>query len=198
MEEMNKAEESRAVSSEGTAAKKKISERSMTMTLFATLISIVLISALLVTTTWAWFTESVTTADNSISSAYCSVETVVSRDGIAVVGDVDGSFTSYSLEAGVEYTVTVTVTGSGRGGYLRLFFGSESRDPSYTDITTSDSYIAITPDDDTNVSSFAITLENAGKLIIESRWGNYRFDPADVLSGERYLYKDSTGELVKL
>lgn len=198
MQKMNEAQEKRKSEEGSVAVKRKISEKSMTMTLFATLISIVLISALLVTTTWAWFSESVTTSENTITSATCTVDTVVSEGGSALLGTPTADGMKYTLLGGVEYTVVAKVTGTGTGGYLKLCFESDATPAKYSEVILSNSYVEKTPEDDTNTITFTISVESGSDVIIKSYWGNHGIDTPDIYSGEKYLYKESTGELVKL
>ena len=196
MKALNSPENKEQSSDSGAAAKRKMSEHRMTMTLFAMVISIILSSALLVTTTWAWYTESITAPESSISSAYCTVDTVLDEDGAAVVGAKMGYGTAYSLRAGVEYTVTLTVEGTGNGGYAKLYFGPESGTPRFTQVIPSDNSDSRVQVDCSNVITFKITLENDGDIIFKSCWGDHKMSNPDITDGGTYLYKESTGELV--
>ena len=187
MKEMNSENASAGSQSSVAIAKKKITERSMTMLLFATVISIVLISALLVTTTWAWFTESVSAADNSISSAYVTIDTVVDESGTPILSTASGSTLTYELSSGVEYTVTITVVGTGKGGYVRLYYGTMTNEVGCTEVVLSDTYTGMSVADDINTMSFTISLEEAGTVIIKTAWGDHGRDDAEIVSGGKYI-----------
>ena len=189
LEKMKAMESESAARRDASAAvieKNKLSERSMTMMLFSTVISIILVSALLVTTTWAWFTESVTASDNSITSAYCTVDAIVDESGTAVVPTSSSDALTYELSGGVEYTVTVTVSGIGKGGYMKLYYGSDSGEASYTEVVLSDTYVSRTAENDTNSISFTLSLEEAGTVILKSSWGDHGRDDPEIISGGSY------------
>ena len=159
---------------------KKISDRSITVSMLACVFGILIMASLLVTTTWAWFTGSVGSSENSIESAYCTVESVIDENGAEVEFTPLSSGKVYSLSGGVEYTFTMTVEGTASGGYCKLIVG-EDGGVHYTQS------IAPASSETDGKLSFTVTFDNDVTLTVKTGWGIHT-KTAEFTSGRSYVY----------
>ena len=83
----------------------KVTEKHLRRVLISSICSILLCMTCLASTTWAWFTVSIENTDNVIQIATATASVQISP---AAETDENGA---YILNAGEDYTVTVTVSG---------------------------------------------------------------------------------------
>lgn len=83
----------------------KVTEKHLRRVLISSICSILLCMACLASTTWAWFTVGIENTDNVIEMATATASVQISPVAIT---DENGA---YILNAGENYTVTVTVSG---------------------------------------------------------------------------------------
>ncbi len=97
----------------------KITYDSLKKIVLISVIGIVFSAACLVSLTWAWFSDSVSTTAISIKTTEYGIQQLSVTENGNVITPVEG--TSYSLEAGKLYTVSITAKGNTRDvGYFTV------------------------------------------------------------------------------
>ena len=160
--------------------------------MLACVFGLLITAALLVTTTFAWFANSVSAPENYITSSYCTVEAVVDDQGFEIAPIKIGSDDVYSLSAGVKYTFKVTVEGTASGGYIKLYLGDAPTVAYYSANIYSDSYIAENGYSDNNYISFSITFDSDKRLTLKSGWGLHRNTDFKLEDGKDYRFNELT------
>lgn len=94
----------------------KVTEKHLQRVLISSVCSFLLCMTCLVSTTWAWFTTSVTSGNNVITVGSFTTQIDVKNDAPQIVSDG-----AYALVAGKIYTVTIKNTGNSKG-YCQISF----------------------------------------------------------------------------
>ena len=102
---------------------KKITQKAFRRMAFSSALGILACIICLAGMTWAWFTDSVTSSGNTITSSHFDVIVTVkdSRDG--EISDESGNFLNYILGAGDSYTVTITAENNAWEGHCIVSVG---------------------------------------------------------------------------
>ena len=161
-----------------TQAKKdeKLSDATFLKLIATSVVSILLCMVALCSTTWAWFSDSLPSNNNKISTAENCDLTVEVTDSNGAAVDISGSVVLSSTEA---YTVTLTLPKDSASGYVIISSGGvEYRSP----------YIERHEEDTPKVISFELLTENASGLTVEfiPRWGIYA-DDSNVAAGGKLV-----------
>lgn len=175
---------------------KKITDKAMTTSMLACVFGLLVTAVLLVTTTWAWFTTDTGSQDNIISSSYCTVEAILDNNGNPLTPTLNGEDQVYTLSAGVEYTVKITVSGSASGGYCKLSFGTDP-EVYYTEVVYSDSYVNRTADpSDINYIFFKISVTTEKELTVRTGWGIHSHENPELWHGGTFVFDDVTKSFI--
>lgn len=169
------------IKSAGNSAAKseKMTDKTF-MKFIVTAISAILVCATgLVSTTWAWYTSTLSSADNKINSATFEIElSIVNTETGVSVEVVDSTVDYYSLEKGT-YTVTVnrTADSTATAGYAIITDLSNDTNKHYTAALTS------------SLTSLTFTIEakrdTAITVGVKSNWGSPAAD--ELLSNGKTL-----------
>ncbi|MDO4810912.1 MAG: hypothetical protein Q3985_03085 [Eubacteriales bacterium] len=95
---------------------KKVTEQDMTRSIVASVIGIVVCLICLIGTTWAWYTDTVTSQVITIQAANYDVDVEV-KDGDTTVSSSNGT---YTLDPSKTYTVTLKAKGTGKTGFCKV------------------------------------------------------------------------------
>ena len=122
----------------------------------------------LCSTTWCWFSDSAPSSDNRILTASeCLLSVTLTEDGTEITGIEDGVL----LEAGVSYTVTLSLPPETASGYCLIEAGDTLY---YTD------YIQRHSGSEAQSVSFTLLLATSQEVTFTTRWGIYAKD-SDVV-----------------
>ena len=158
----------------------KMTEKMFMRSIYVSLLSIGLCIAVLCSVTWAWFSDSVSSATNTIKTGNCTVEINVSDQFGNRIDPVDGTDEKYTLSSG-SYLITVTSSGSVNTSYCKLNIANNDY---YTQqISTSE------PD---NAISFTLIFEEDTVLEIYRRWGSYHIPEEERDFFDEGEYSDLT------
>jgi len=190
--------------------KGKVSDKTMTYNIIACVVGVLLCIASLTAVTWAWFADSISSPQNSLASGDYKLEvSIIQTDNSAVV-DPDGeNGYIFELDSDVQYTVTISASGSVSTGYckVKLPGGAEAKDFYTTQIFTSaagsnpsDVSLADAVDTTPESITFTITVVSTNpteKVSFESWWGTLSTPDADrdFSNGGSYEYDVQTQEL---
>lgn len=142
--------------------------------LLALAISILVLLACLCTSSWAWFSQNVSTSNNVIKSvATFDLTVTLSKDGTDIADIEEG----VELLAGETYTVTLSLPKDSASGYVGI---STVGDIYYSD------YILRHTEDTPKTISFTLTVATTQTVEINTFWGIYSFD-SDVVSGVMHI-----------
>ena len=97
----------------------KISDKSFSQLILASVLGILLCTVCLGGLTWAWFSDSVTSNTETLRSATYDIQAEVKKesDGSVVAINEDNT---YTLDAGETYTVKLKATGNASTGYCKV------------------------------------------------------------------------------
>lgn len=159
----------------------KISDKTMTYNIIACVVGVLLCMTSLAAATWAWFSGSVTSSANSVSTGQYSITVSVSdpaaTENSILTPNTDGS---YTLKAGVKYTVSIKGEGTVSTGYCIARFGDNTTKYYSEQIFTEASKKA------PNTIVFEITAAEETNAVFEESWGTYSGDVRDIVSGRAY------------
>lgn len=126
----------------------------------------------LCSTTFAWFSDNVPSVGNSIMAAEeCLLTVTVTKDGGTVLDNIENGV---ELEAGVPYTVKLSLPSGSSSGYCMINAGGTEY---YTD------YIARHDDAEPQTVTFILTVGSTQVVTFRTHWGIYSRD-SDVVNGE--------------
>ncbi|HBF14556.1 MAG TPA: hypothetical protein DDW30_02510 [Clostridiales bacterium] len=141
-------------------------EGNLTKILLPSVLSILLCLVLLCGMTWAWFTSTQSAPAATIMSATYNID-IVAKNGETELSGQNGT---YTLMAGVEYTVTLTASGTAKTGYCKMTL------PNGTSLFTDQIGIG-----EENAFSFKLMLEAGGEVRFSPQWGTCTQDDiADI------------------
>ena len=157
----------------------KVSDKSLSRIILSSIAGILICGVCLASLTWAWFSSSVTSISNNITTASFSPRFIFQPNGTdshpVEVGDG-----SYQLNSGV-YTVTITADGSASTGYCNVKLKLSDNDI-YTYHT-----VQLYPGDGSGGSPstvvFTIKATNTFYLTVTSQWGTYAKPDGEALIG---------------
>ena len=96
----------------------KISDKSFSQLILASVLGILLCTVCLGGLTWAWFSDSVTSNTETLRSATYEIQAEVKKGTESV--DMDETTKTYPLTAGETYTVKLKATGNASTGYCKV------------------------------------------------------------------------------
>lgn len=144
-------------------------ETNLTKILLPSVLSILLCMTLLCGMTWAWFASTQSTPAATIQAAtYTYRIDIGEKDGETLSTGEDGKYT-YTLKAGVTYTITLKALGTASKGYCKVTL------PDNSVLRTAQ----IAPK---NSLTFTLTLTNGGNVSFSPEWGTYS-GTAEITSG---------------
>ena len=141
---------------ESNKTKDKSIEKAFKQNILISVVGIILCMILLSSTTWAWFTASISSDDNTIKSAYCNVTVGAERDGVSV----ESSDGVYQLLGGVRYDFRISADGTADSAYC--IFRINGKDYYTAQIPTAE------PD---NYMTFSLQFTTATDVEVITRWG---------------------------
>ena len=157
----------------------KVSDKSLSRIILSSIAGILICGVCLASLTWAWFSSSVTSISNNITTASFSPRFKFQQNetGSHPVEVGDGS---YQLNGG-EYTVTITAYGSASTGYCNVKLKLSDNDI-YTYHT-----VQLYPEDGSGGSQstvkFTVNSTNTFYLTVTSQWGTYAKPEGEALIG---------------
>jgi hypothetical protein len=152
--------------------KDKSIEKAFKQNLFISVVGIILCMIVLSSTTWAWFTADISSADNTIKSAYCDVAPSVECGGVPVESR-DGI---YELLGGVQYDFTISASGTADSAYCILRI--DGNDYYTVQIPTRE------PD---NCITFSLQFTDATEVEVITRWGTSSKTERAIHDGILYI-----------
>lgn len=153
-----------------------ISDKAFSRLLFTSVLSILICIACLCTASYAWFSDSAPSKGNQINMATdCLLTVTVSKDGVPLENIENG----VELEAGVAYTVLLSLPADTASGYCLIAAGGETY---YTD------YILRHSEPEAQTVTFTLTVEETQRVKFTPRWGIYAAD-SDVKEGTLVIPK---------
>ena len=132
---------------------KKVTEQDMTRSIVASVIGIVVCLICLIGTTWAWYTDTVTSQVITIQAANYDVDVEV-KGGDTTVPPSNGT---YTLDPSRTYTVTLKAKGTGKTGFCK--------------VTVDDTEKHTAPIAKNGTLSF--TVKNCDSISFQAIWGTY-------------------------
>ena len=148
----------------------KLTDQAFSRLLTTSILGILACIVCLCSTTYAWFSDTAPSRGNEIKMAEECLLTVEVTDGDLVLSGIEEGV---MLEAGVSYTVTLTLPANSSSGYCLVLVGDHSY---YTD------YIARHSDPAPQTRSFTLISETSQTVRFEIRWGIYAQE-SDVQDG---------------
>lgn len=153
-------------------ANDRLTEKSFMRSMTASVLGILMCIVLLSSATWAWFSEDITSSQNTISTAGCDITVKVEKSGTEVEGTAAADHVTYQFEDGVSYTVKLTATGTASTCYCMIKAG----DKEY--------YTAQFPPNGSGIT-FTLTATEPVDVTIYERWGTHHtpVDQRDFYDG---------------
>ena len=151
----------------------KLTDKAFSRLVIMSILGIAICIICLCTSTWAWFSESLPSNNNTIVSASdCLISVSLTKDGTEIASaDID-NVPTVELEAGETYTVTVSLSKDSSSGYLVI---SDADGIEYRT-----EYISRHNDEVPKVISFTLSVEETQNLTFTTKWGIYSGE-SDVL-----------------
>lgn len=154
----------------------KLTDKSFMQSIVVSVLGMLLCMLLLCGTTWAWFSEGVSSSQNTIAAADCTVTITVTANGTPVtpIGK------KYEFTAGTEYLVTVKAVGSAKSAYCKL----TSNDKEYF----TQQFALNGPE-----RGFTLKFTSNTTVTIEDRWGTYHKEEREIhFNGNYEDFVDTT------
>ena len=140
----------------------KLADKAFSRLLITSLSAIFACIICLCSTTYAWFTQTLPSKNNTIQVAEdCLLEVTVEDENGAVLANIEEGV---ELQAGIKYTVTLTLPKDTGSGYCLI---SDGENTYYTD------YILRHTDDEIHMVSFWVMVEETKEIKFTPRWGIY-------------------------
>ena len=161
----------------------KLTDKAFFRLIITSVLAIVFCLFCLCSTTWAWFNESENSASNSIRSANCTLSITVAKDANNKIdiGFEDGE-KIVDLEAGVEYTVTLSIPQDSASGYCIISLNGVDM---YSQSVSNNG----APYERT--LSFTVVADADTKVTFAPSWGIYSGDTV-IQDGETVLVSANT------
>lgn len=141
-------------------ANDRLTEKSFMRSMTASVLGILMCIVLLSSATWAWFSEDITSSQNTISTAGCDITVTVKESGTEVMGTAAADYVTYSFEAGKSYTVKLTATGTASTCYCMIKADGKEY------------YTAQFPPNGSGIT-FTLTATKTVDVTIYERWGTH-------------------------
>ena len=154
----------------------ELTEKAFIQSITVSVMGMLLCLVALCSTTWAWFSEDVSSSSNTIKTGSCTVAVSVTNEETEIAPNADTTAT-YTFEAGKSYQINLTSTGSAKSSYCKLAINENEF---YTEqISTS------APN---NTISFTLTFDASTEVEIITLWGTYHIpnDARDFYGGKSY------------
>ena len=155
----------------------KLTEKAFMQSIAVSVFGILLCIIALTTATWAWFSDSVSSASNSIQSAYCDVSVSVTTGD----GPVTADNGIYSFNPEIDYIITITATGTAKNAYCIL------------KINGTDYYTENIPTPETNFT-FTLRFRQETKVQVIPRWGTTVQEEKIFADGVTYTVSKDSNE----
>jgi hypothetical protein len=170
----------------------KVSDKTLTMNMLLCVVGIVISMSLLATTTWAWFSGSVSSSENVIKGSTCDITVKVGDNEITTPATENGKYT-FTFSAGTPYVITMTSVGTASSGYCTLEVDGKTY---ITEQIYTDSYVNASEEDDieSNHITFTLTFDTVRTATISTRWGLSAEDERDFADGKVYSYTQNGSE----
>ena len=157
----------------------KVSDKSLSRIILSSIAGILICGVCLASLTWAWFSSSVTSISNNITTASFSPRFIF-QPNVTDSHPVEVGDGSYQLNGGV-YTVTISADESTSTGYCNVKLKLSDNDI-YTYHT-----VQLYPGDGSGGSpstvTFTINAPNTFYLTVTSQWGTYAKPDGEALIG---------------
>ena len=158
----------------------KVSDKSLSRIMLSSVLGVLICGICLVGLIWAWFSSSVTSNSNNITTANFTVDIRVTQVGDETPlspTEENGKYT-YTLSAGTEYAVIITALGDAEkyGGYCSVSYLRET--PYHT--------VQLYPGSNENkihLVTFTVSASESSSLIIAPQWGTYAKPDGEELIG---------------
>ena len=153
----------------------KVDDKAFSRLVFTSVLAILCCMACICSATWAWFTTSIPSENNSIKSAReCLIQITVEKDG-AIVGTANIGNNVVLNESGT-YTVTLSLEKDSASGYAIITSGTDNY---YTE------YIKAHNDDTAQTKTFELVIPDGADMpvTIVARWGVFSCE-TDVVGGK--------------
>ncbi len=142
----------------------KLSDKAFAQLMISCVLGILVCMVCLCSTTYAWFTESISTSANEIKVAgNCLLEMTLSCDGEIIEGIEEG----VELEEGKNYTLTLSLPANTASGYCVITSG---------DLSYRTDYIARHEDSVAREISCSLSVATTRVVTFTPRWGIYAGD----------------------
>ena len=156
-----------------TANNEKLTEKAFSSGIITSVLSIVLCIAALCSTSWAWFTGSTASSENTIKTAETFSLELVLEDGSSQVVDIAND--KATLAAGQTYKVTISLPKNSASGYIVI------TDKNNVDYRSP--YIQRHEDDTPHEVTFYLVVGETQEVTFTKRWGIYTGDPSVSAGG---------------
>ena len=148
----------------------KLSDKTFTRLIVYSVLAILLCLACLCSTTWAWFTDSVSYQGNTIQTTEKCLLSVSVYEGNSALENVEYGVT---LEKDHVYTVTLRLPKNSGSGYCEIYAnGNKYRSD----------YIVRHENEEDETRSFSLTVRETCVVTFSIRWGIYAGE-SDVING---------------
>ena len=149
----------------------KLSDKTFTRLIVCSILAILICLVCLCSTTWAWFTDTVSRQGNVIKSSEQCQLTVSVYEGNTAIDNVESGVT---LEKDVLYTVLLTQPKNSGSGYCVIYINGKKY--------RSD-YILHHENEQDETLSFTLTVKETCEVSFAVRWGIY-VGESDVVNGQ--------------
>ena len=157
---------------EPNKTKDKVTEKALLQNIIISVAGIILCMIVLCSTTWAWFTANVSSSDNTIQSAYCTVTVLVDSEGDNILPTND----VYTLTAGKSYEFTLSAAGTAGSAYCIIRIGDNDYYTAQIPTTEPDNYI-----------TFTLEFSADTSLEVITRWGTSSKTERAFYNGITYI-----------
>ena len=164
-----------------------IAERSFIQSILVSVITILVSLACLTAATWAWCSEDMSSAGNTIQAASYELDIkVLDPDGIALTPSADGLASGYHIyhfEAGEKYTVILTANGTASNCYCIVTVDGINY---YTNLIP-------TSESENNPSRYVIKTDRDVEIKFDLRWGIHN-EEIDINNNDSWDLTEETTE----
>lgn len=155
----------------------KISDKTFSRTIISSLLGIFICGICLAGLTWAWFSSSISSTANNITSADFSVQITYKNENDVEINPFNENGT---FKTGT-YRITLTASGSASTGYCKV----ELNDNIYHTVQLFNN------ENGNNTITFTVGANNNDQLTITHQWGTYA-----VQGGEKLIGSVSEGTVI--
>ena len=139
----------------------KLTDKAFLRLILTSFLAIGICLVCLCSTTWAWFSEDVSSQKNALRSSSCLLNVAVAEDG-TIVKDADTE--TVTLKQGVVYTFTLSLPKYSSSGYCIIVAGENKY---YSE------YLTAHKNEEAKIVSFYVTVESDREVFFKVRWGIY-------------------------